>query len=292
MASNTPSSVAGVFLFFVFNDTATTEIYTLSLHDALPISAGGARRLEHGHGPDERLGPAGGGRPPAGARGHRPDRPVAPRTQPGRGVPVPDRASGGARAHRQRGDRRMSTFALTAPLRPHVGVGPSIRQALVLTRRSLLRIKTNPEELIGLTLMPVMFLVLFTYVFGGAIAGSPGAYLQYALPGIVVQGVFFSTMYTGYGLHTDIKVGIFDRFRSLPVARSAPLIGQVLGDLARYAIGIAITLGAGVAFGFRIHTGPLQTLAAFGALVAAAFAFSWGYTLLGLVARSAVVIQA
>jgi ABC-2 type transport system permease protein/oleandomycin transport system permease protein len=186
----------------------------------------------------------------------------------------------------------MSTFALTAPLRPHVGVGPSIRQALVLTRRSLLRIKTNPEELIGLTLMPVMFLVLFTYVFGGAIAGSPGAYLQYALPGIVVQGVFFSTMYTGYGLNTDIKVGIFDRFRSLPIARSAPLIGQVLGDLVRYAMGIAITLGAGVALGFRIHTGPLQTLAAFGALVAAAFAFSWGYTLLGLVARSAVVIQA
>jgi ABC transporter DrrB family efflux protein len=186
----------------------------------------------------------------------------------------------------------MSTLAVTTPLRSRVGPAATLRQALVLTRRSLLRIKTNPEELVGLTLLPVMFVLLFTYVFGSAIAGSPGAYLQYALPGIVVQGVFFSTMYTGYGLNSDIKAGIFDRFRSLPVARSAPLIGQVLGDLVRYAIGIAITLGAGVALGFRIHTGPFQTLAAFAALVAAAFAFSWAYTLLGLVARSAVVVQA
>ena len=168
----------------------------------------------------------------------------------------------------------------------------TLRQTLVLTRRSLLRIKTNPEELMGLTLMPVMFELLFTYVFGGAIAGSPSAYLQYALPGIIVQGVFFSTMYTGFYLNTDIRSGIFDRFRSLPIARSAPLIAQVLGDLVRYAIGIAITLGAGLALGFRVHTGPVQTLAAFAALVATAFAFSWAYTLLGLVARSAVVVQA
>jgi ABC transporter DrrB family efflux protein len=186
----------------------------------------------------------------------------------------------------------MSTLATTAPLSPHVGLAASVRQALVLTRRSLLRIKTNPEELVGLTLMPVMFVLLFTYVFGTAIAGSPGAYLQFALPGIVVQGVFFSTMYTGYGLNTDIKAGIFDRFRSLPIARSAPLVGQVLGDLVRYAIGIAITLGVGVALGFRIHTGPLETVAAVAALVGVAFAWSWAYTLLGLVARSAVVVQA
>jgi oleandomycin transport system permease protein len=168
----------------------------------------------------------------------------------------------------------------------------TLTQVRVLTRRSLLRIKTNPEELIGLTLMPVMFVLLFTYVFGGAIAGSPSRYLQYALPGIVVQGVFFSTMFTGFYLNTDIKSGIFDRFRSLPIARSAPLVGQVLGDLVRYAIGIAVTLGAGLALGFRVHTGPVQTLVAVGALVAVAFAFSWAYTLLGLVARSAVVVQA
>jgi oleandomycin transport system permease protein len=108
----------------------------------------------------------------------------------------------------------MSTLVASTPLRSHVSPAASLRQALVLTRRSLLRIKTNPEELIGLTLMPVTFVLLFTYVFGSAIAGSPSAYLQYALPGILVQGVFFSTMYSGYGLNTDIKSGIFDRFRS------------------------------------------------------------------------------
>ena len=185
----------------------------------------------------------------------------------------------------------MSTLAITSPVRPRVSLPAAVRQGLVLTRRSLLRIKTNPEELMGLTLMPVMFVLLFTFVFGSAIAGSPSAYLQYALPGIVVQGVFFSTMYTGFYLNTDIKSGVFDRFRSLPIARSAPLVGQVLGDLVRYAIGIAVTLGAGVALGFRIHTGPAETLVAFGALLGAAFAFSWAYTLLGLVARSAVVVQ-
>ena len=185
----------------------------------------------------------------------------------------------------------MSTLATTARLTPHVTLAPSVRQALVLTRRSLIRIRTNPEEVLGLTLTPVMFVLLFTYVFGGAIAGSPTAYLQFALPGMVVQGVFFSTMYTGFGLNTDIAKGVFDRFRSLPIARSAPLVGQILGDLVRYAIGIAVTLGIGMLLGFRIHTGPLQTLAAFAALLGVAFAFSWIWTLLGLVAKSATAVQ-
>ena len=184
----------------------------------------------------------------------------------------------------------MSTFAPT-PLAPHVGLAASARQALVLTGRSLLRIKTNPEELVGLTLLPVMFVLLFTYVFGTAIAGSTSAYLQFALPGIVVQGVFFSTMYTGFGLHTDIAKGVFDRFRSLPIARSGPLLGQILADLFRYALGIALTLGFGMLLGFRVHTGPLQALLAFAVLVGVAFAFSWAYTLLGLVARSPVIVQ-
>ena len=186
----------------------------------------------------------------------------------------------------------MSALASTAALSAHVGVGAAVRQSLTLTWRSLVRIRTNPEELIGLTLTPVMFVLLFTYVFGTAIAGSPAAYLQFALPGIVVQGVFFSTMYTGFGLNTDISKGVFDRFRSLPIARSAPLVGQILGDLVRYAIGIAITFGTGVLLGFRIQTGPLQTLAAFAALLGAAFAFSWIWTLLGVTARSPMIVQA
>ena len=103
----------------------------------------------------------------------------------------------------------MSTFAATRPLRlsKRVGLWASARQAMTLTWRSLLKIKTNPNEVFGMTLSPVMFVLLFTYVFGGAIAGSTGAYLQFALPGIIVMGVFFSTMYTGSGLNADIATG-------------------------------------------------------------------------------------
>lgn len=187
----------------------------------------------------------------------------------------------------------MSTFAAARPLSlsKRVGLWASTRQAMTLTWRSLLKIKTNPDEVFGMTLSPVMFVVLFTYVFGGAIAGSTGAYLQFALPGIIVMGVFFSTMYTGSGLNADIKSGVFDRFHSLPIARSAPLVGQVLGDLVKYAIGIVVTLSVGMVLGFRIHTGLLQTLAAFAMLVGMAFAFSWISTLIGLVAKSPVTVQ-
>jgi oleandomycin transport system permease protein len=187
----------------------------------------------------------------------------------------------------------MSTLAAAPPLplRRRVGLWASARQAMTLTWRGLLKIKTNPNEVFGMTLSPVMFVVLFTYVFGGAISGSTSGYVQFALPGIIVMGVFFSTMYTGSGLNADIATGVFDRFHSLPIARSAPLVGQVLGDLVKYAIGIVVTLGIGMLLGFRIHTGPLQMLAAFAMLVSVAFAFSWISTLVGLVAKSPVTVQ-
>ena len=185
----------------------------------------------------------------------------------------------------------MLTALPPRPLSRRVGLPASARQAMTLTWRGLLKIKTNPNEMLGLTLSPVLFVVLFTYVFGGAISGSTGAYLQFALPGLIVMGVFFSTMYTGSGLNADISTGVFDRFRSLPIARSAPLVGQVLSDLVKYAIGIVVTLGVGTLLGFRIHTGPLQTLAAFAMLVGVAFAFSWISTLVGLIAKSAVAVQ-
>lgn len=187
----------------------------------------------------------------------------------------------------------MSTFAAARPLPLSKRVGPWAwtRQAMTLTWRSLLKIKTNPDEIFGMTLTPVMFVVLFTYVFGGAISGSTAGYLQFALPGIIVMGVFFSTMYTGSGLNTDISTGVFDRFRSLPIARSAPLVGQVMGDLVKYTIGIVVTLGVGMLLGFRIHTGLFQTLAAFALLVGVAFAFSWISTLVGLVVKSPITVQ-
>ena len=122
-----------------------------------------------------------------------------------------------------------------------------MRHSFTLTWRSVLKIRTNSEDLLGLSLQPIMFLLLFTYVFGGAIAhGSVHAYLQYVLPGILVQTVLFATLGTGLMLNQDISAGIFDRFRSLPIARWAPLAGAIMGDVTRYVISVVVTLGFGM----------------------------------------------
>src|SRR5215471_16410289 len=134
--------------------------------------------------------------------------------------------------------------------------------AFTLTWRSLLKIRTNMEDMVGLSLQPIMFLLLFTYVFGGAIAGGTHQYLQFELPGLVVMAVVFATMGTGLMLNQDITSGVFDRFRSLPIPRWAPLAGAVLGDMARYTISVAITLGFGMILGFRIATGLVPAVAA------------------------------
>jgi oleandomycin transport system permease protein len=126
-----------------------------------------------------------------------------------------------------------ATLDRRAPARRLSAVA-GLRNSFTLTWRSVLKIRTNSEDLIGLSLQPIMFLLLFTYVFGGAIAhGSTHKYLQYVLPGILVQTVLFATLGTGLMLNQDISAGIFDRFRSLPIARWAPLAGAILGDVTR-----------------------------------------------------------
>ena len=107
-----------------------------------------------------------------------------------------------------------------------------VRHSLALARRSLIKTIRTPEQLLDVTLQPVMFVVIFVYLLGGAISGSQTVYLEYLLPAIMVQSVMFASVATGFSLNTDVKKGVFDRFRSLPIARSAPLIGSVLGDLA------------------------------------------------------------
>ncbi|MGH7912964.1 MAG: ABC transporter permease [Candidatus Dormibacteraceae bacterium] len=172
-----------------------------------------------------------------------------------------------------------------------VPVGMALRQVLLMTRRNLMRIRTNPAELAGMLLMPVMFIGLFVFVFGGAIAGSTAAYIQFAIPGIIAQGVVMGSTASGTGLNNDLNNGVFDRIRTLPIARWSPLVGQILGDLCRIALGIVITFGIGMALGFRVHTGPLQTVIAFVALFLFAFAFTWIPILLGVLAKSPVVVQ-
>jgi oleandomycin transport system permease protein len=179
-----------------------------------------------------------------------------------------------------------------APLSRRVGPVTGIRNTLTLTWRSLLKIKTDSEALIGLSLQPIMFLVLFVYVFGGAIAhGSTHAYLQYVLPGILVQTVLFATLGTGLMLNQDIKAGVFDRFRSLPIARWAPLAGAILGDIARYAISVVVTLGFGMILGFRVLTNPLSALAACALILAFALSMCWVSALIGLLAKTPMGVQ-
>lgn len=147
----------------------------------------------------------------------------------------------------------MTAFTPARRLSPLTGLA----NTFTLTWRSLVKLKTNPEDLPGLVLTPIMYLVLFTYIFGGAISGNVHNYLQFELPGILVLAVIFSTLGTGQMLSQDVETGVFDRFRSLPIARWAPLFGAVLGDVARYALSVAVTLAFGMLLGFRIQTNPL-----------------------------------
>ena len=147
------------------------------------------------------------------------------------------------------------------PARPRRHVGGRLRwlrHALALAKRSLIKTLHTPEALIDVTLQPIIFLLLFTYVFGGAISGgSQHDYLQYLLPGLLGQGIAMAGVALGQNLNADIEKGVFDRFRSLPIARSAPLVGAVLADVARYFILCSMFLGFGYVIGFRVTTNPL-----------------------------------
>ncbi len=148
--------------------------------------------------------------------------------------------------------------------------------------RAMLKIKHVPMQLFDVTAFPIMFVLLYTYLFGGALAGSPHEYLQKLLPGICVMTVSWITMYTGQGLNTDISKGVFDRFRSLPIWRPAVLVGMLLADAVRYTIASLVIITLGVALGFRPDGGPLGVVAAIGLLLVFSFSLSWVWTALGL----------
>jgi oleandomycin transport system permease protein len=162
---------------------------------------------------------------------------------------------------------------------------------MTLAWRTLVQIRHNPMELGDYSFQPIMFVLLFTYVFGGAIAGSTGEYLTFALPGIIVMNMLFVTMYVGMGLNTDLTKGVFDRLRSLPVARWAPMAGRITADLVKQAWSVALLLGVGAILGFRVGTSWTQVLAAVALLLVFALAFSWIMVLVGIVAKDAEQVQ-
>ncbi|MET8306677.1 MULTISPECIES: ABC transporter permease [unclassified Micromonospora] len=166
-----------------------------------------------------------------------------------------------------------------------------VRHSLALAKRSLIKTWRTPEALIDVTLQPVLFLIIFVYIFGGAVAGSTHDYLQFLLPGILAQTIATGAIAIGVNLNTDIAKGIFDRFRSLPIPRSAPLLGAVLGDVVRYVIVTISTLAIGYLLGFRIDSDPLRAIA--GCLLAVLFALclSWLPVFVGMKVRTPGAVQ-
>jgi len=185
-----------------------------------------------------------------------------------------------------------STLADEAALRKALATTPRPPRASALAAtlsfgwRGMLKVKHVPEQLLDVTITPVMFVLMFTYLFGGAIAGSTGEYLDYILPGILVMSVLFTTVYSGVALNTDLTKGVVDRFRSLPIWRPAPLVGALLGDSVRYLVAGTVIVVLGVILGYRPGAGVGGVIAALALVIAFAFGLSWVFTTLGLLLRS------
>ncbi|MEI5098818.1 ABC transporter permease [Streptomyces sp. PmtG] len=161
----------------------------------------------------------------------------------------------------------------------------ALSTSLTFGWRAVLKIKHVPEQLFDVTAFPIMMVLMYTYLFGGALAGSPREYIQYLLPGILVMSVVMITMYTGLSVNTDIEKGVFDRFRSLPIWRPSTMVGYLLGDALRYAMASAVMLTVGLILGFRPDS-AVGVLLGVALLLVFSFAFSWVWTMFGLLLRS------
>jgi ABC-2 type transport system permease protein len=174
----------------------------------------------------------------------------------------------------------MSIDAIAPPaealsLRQRPEPASAFSAVITLAWRAMLKIKHVPFQLFDVTVTPIMFTLLFTYIFGGALGGSPRAYIQFLLPGILVQTIIFITVYTGVGVNTDIQKGLFDRFRSLPMWQPAPILGALAGDLFRYSVASLLIIVLGVILGFRPAAGAVGVFLAFALVLVFCFAVSW-----------------
>ena len=184
----------------------------------------------------------------------------------------------------------MTAAALTpARARPL----PWLRHSLVLAGRSLAKTTRNPGPIVNGVVTPALFMVVFLYLFGGSVAGSTRDYLQYLFPGILVVGAGLAGLVsTGTNLSLDLKNGVSDRFRSLPISRLAPLLGSVLADLVRYLLAVAILFGLGTILGFRVHGGPAAAFAAAGLAILFGFCLSWVTVLIAVLAKDVNAVLA
>lgn len=186
--------------------------------------------------------------------------------------------------------------ATAVPLTPAgLPARPTLRdtvdQTLAMAWRSTKKMRRNPEQFFDVTIQPLLFTAMFAYIFGGAISGSVSAYLPLIIPGILAQTALTSCMAMGTQLREDMDKGVFDRFRSLPIARIAPLAGPALADVIRYTIASTLTILVGLAMGYRPGGGVLGTLGGWLLTIVAAWSLAWIFTWLGTVARSAQAVQ-
>lgn len=155
-----------------------------------------------------------------------------------------------------------------------------------LAWRAMLKIKHVPFQLFDVTAFPLMMTLMFTYLFGGALAGSVKQYVQYLIPGIVVQTIVFITVYTGVGLNADITKGLFDRFRSVPIWQPAPIFGALLGDVFRYSLAATMVITLGLIIGFRPAAGFVGVVLAIALVILFSMSLSWIWIIVGMLVKS------
>ncbi|MEB2301215.1 ABC transporter permease [Lysinibacillus xylanilyticus] len=170
-------------------------------------------------------------------------------------------------------------------------INQSIRNSLTMAYRGVLKIRRTPEQLFDVTLQPIIFTLMFTYIFGGAISGNVQNYLPVIIPGILVQTVITTSIVTGVQLREDMDKGVFDRFKSLPIARIAPLAGALLADTIRYTIATVLTFTMGYIMGYRPEGGLGHVVLAGLLVIVCSWAISWIFAFFGVIARTASSVQ-
>ncbi|MEV6323251.1 ABC transporter permease [Nocardia sp. NPDC051787] len=176
-------------------------------------------------------------------------------------------------------------------VRNRIPIGQAVANSLTMAYRGLLKIKHKPEQLFDVTIQPILFTALFAYIFGGAIGGSVRDYLPILIPGILVQTVVLTSVVTGTQLREDMDKGVFDRFKSLPIARMSALAGALIADMVRYVIATVLTIVVGLCIGYRPEGGVAGVVAAGLVIVACSFAISWIWALVGVTGKSAAGVQ-
>ncbi|MGY2877087.1 ABC-2 type transport system permease protein [Marmoricola sp. URHA0025 HA25] len=180
---------------------------------------------------------------------------------------------------------------VVAATRPRPSLQETVSQTVTMAWRSTTKMRRNPEQFFDVIIQPLLFTAMFTYIFGGAISGSVSNYMPIIIPGILAQTALTACMAMGTQLREDMDKGVFDRFKSLPIARIAPLAGPALADVIRYVIAATLTILVGLAIGYRPGGGFLGTLGGWALTIVAAWSLAWIFTWLGTIARSAQAVQ-